>query len=50
MEARVSAFHVEICQLTNISKDGLSLEDIDFSQLNGKEVDLIIGNDVSKTH
>ena len=45
VEVRVSAFHVKICQLTNIDKDGLILEDID-----GKEVDIIIGNDVPKTH
>ena len=30
VEARVSAFHVKICQSTNISKAGLILEDIDF--------------------
>ena len=41
-------FPVKICHSTNISKDGLSLEDIDFSQLNGKEVDVIIANDVPK--
>ena len=48
VEARVSAFHVKICQSTNISNDGLSLEDFDFSQLNFKEVDVIIANDVPK--
>ena len=48
VEARVSAFHVKMCRSTNVSKDGLVLEDIDFSQLNGKEVDIIIGNDVPK--
>ena len=31
-----------------ISKAGLMLEDIDFLQLNGTEVDIIIGNDVPK--
>ena len=36
VEVRVSAFHVKICQSTNISKAGLILEDIDFSQLNDK--------------
>ena len=41
-------FHVKICRSTNVSKDGLVLEDIYFSQLNGKEVDIIIGNDVPK--
>ena len=30
VEVRVSAFHVKICQSTNISKAGLILEDIDF--------------------
>ena len=50
VETRVSEFHVKICQATNFSKDGLSLEDIDFSQLNGKEVDIIIRNDVPKAH
>ena len=50
VEARVSTFLVKICQSTRISKDGLSLEDIDFSQVNGKEVDIIIGNDVPKAH
>ena len=48
VEARISAFHVKICQSTNISKDGLSLEDIHFSQLNCKEVDVVIANDVPK--
>jgi len=41
VEVTVSAFHVKICQSTNIDKDGLILEDID-----GTEVDIIIGNDV----
>ena len=50
VEARVSEFHVKICQSTNISKDGLSVEDIDFSQLIGKEVDIITGNDIPKAH
>ena len=50
VEARVSASQVKICQLTNISKDGLILGDSDFSQFNGKEVDGIIRNDVPKAH
>ena len=36
VEARVSACLVKIFQSTTISKDGLSAEDIDFSQLNAK--------------
>ena len=48
VDARVSAFYVKICQSTNISKDGLNLEGIDFSQLSGKEVDVIIANLVPK--
>ena len=36
VEVRVSAFHVKIYQSTNISKAGLTLEGIDFSQLNSK--------------
>ena len=43
VEVRVSAFHVKICQSTNTAKDGLLLEDID-----GTEVDIIIGNDFPK--
>ena len=45
VEAGVSACLFKIFQSTTISKDGLSAEDIDFS-----EVDIIIGNDVAKAH
>ena len=45
VDVTVSAFHVKICQSTNIDKDGLILEDIDST-----EVDIIIGNDVPKAH
>ena len=50
VDARVSAVHVKICQSQNIAKDGLILEDFDISQLNGKEVDIRIGNGVPKAH
>ena len=50
VEVRVSSFYVKLCQSTNNAKDGLILEDIGFSPLNGTEVDIIIGNDVPKAH
>ena len=50
VEARVSAFHVKICQSPNIATVSLTLEGKDISQLNGKEVDIIIGKDVPKAH
>ena len=51
VEVRVGAFHIKICRPTNNCKEGLSLEDIDFSQLNGKEVEIIIiGNGIPKAH